>query len=119
LAYRFVYFVWLAGIGKSVLMGYFFQRYSEMYPETTIKFVSFNKESVLRESAVARGGKVVKVVQHDPDGSVETIVYDEAELTKASKDAVWLLDGPPKSIPARNYRWVSFTSPNEAWEKKL
>jgi hypothetical protein len=40
--------------------------------------------------------------------------YTEA----AGGKALWLLGGPPDSIP-EDVRWVSFTSPNEVWMKKL
>jgi hypothetical protein len=103
-------------------MGYFFQRFSEGFfkhyrgsPEAMILLASYDKDSVFKKVVIVREGEKDIVVQY------ERAAMEAARrkyTVAAGGKAIWLLDGPPDTIPD-DVRWVSFTSPNESWEKKL
>jgi hypothetical protein len=97
-------------------MAYFFQRYSREHSSETIKIASYSRKSVLRKVATARGGNLIKAVRYKADAAEET-VYEPTEVPE-SKEALWLLDGPPPAIPEAD-RWVSFTCPSEEWTSEL
>jgi hypothetical protein len=83
-------------------MAYFFQRFSREHPNVIIKMASYGRNSVFKQAVKARGGKV--------------IASDDAVADKA---VIWLLDGTPTTIPGGDVHWVSFTTPDESWMKKL
>jgi hypothetical protein len=86
-----------------------------MYPSATVLMASYDKGSVLTEVALARGGKVIK---RESERSKRMEKMMSKHLKSTGEHNIRLRDGPPSKI-SKATRWVSFTSPNEAWEKKL
>ena len=91
------------GIGKSVFYIYFFQRYRERNPSTTIVTASFDQNR-----------KVLDCVVFKPRRKP---IHKGKEIPDIS-GAIYLFDGPPSSYLTRN-RMICFTSPNFDWFRSV
>ncbi|POM75245.1 LOW QUALITY PROTEIN: Hypothetical protein PHPALM_7680 [Phytophthora palmivora] len=118
------------GIGKSVFLAYFFQRYSSQNKEATIITASFTRESKMRKVVVWKGGKIVGEAKNQSLPMDELIWKTETEVRAQVKQEecvrgmvpkarlLYLYDGPPNDSPV-GAQMVCFTSPNASWFAKL
>jgi hypothetical protein len=113
--------VGIAGIGTSLCMAYFFQRYSREHPDATIVMASYSASpSVLMKVVIARGQQVIHTVRYAQAAMEKTLsTYALAAVQAGDRASIWLLDGIPTTIPIGNVRWVSFSTPDESWMKQL
>ena len=91
------------GVGKSVFYIYFFQRWIQAYPDSTIVTASFNKERKLK-----------RCILFDREHPLGLKCKDIPDI----ENALHLYDGPPTVEPEDN-SMVCFTSPSKSWLESI
>ncbi|GMF47612.1 unnamed protein product [Phytophthora fragariaefolia] len=109
-----------AGIGKSVFLAYFLERYGVDNQCTTIITASFESDgerSIRKRVVVWKNGKAIGKAANI-DTEMRRSHPEDYEKREEKKKVIILYDGPPTSLVA-NAQMVCFTSPNERWLNKL